>query len=62
MPKVRVRIPVDVPVSDQELEALASLGKLFRVATENGLLDAVRDFAKKADRAIEPRRRRRRRP
>jgi len=61
MPKLRVRIPVEVPVTEEDLAALGALGRVVKVARESGLLDAMREFVEKADASVTTRRRRRRR-
>ena len=67
MPKLRMRIPVTVDVTPEELEALGSLGgllgKIAQVAgavRESGVAGAARQLARDVDAAAASRKRRRR--
>jgi len=61
MPRLRVRIPVSIPVEEEDLDVLRAVGRLVGAARESGLVDALKNFVDTADRAEATKRERRRR-
>lgn len=60
MPRVRIKVPVDVELSDEQLEVAESAATLAKKAHDAGIFTAIRDVGASIGRLFEARRRSRR--
>jgi hypothetical protein len=58
MPRLRIRLPITVDVTEEELTAIDSVRELVSKAKSVGLVDACSDAVKTVRKAVERRRRR----